>query len=448
MAQTPPVLEHASPSLMATLPPRLTITPRGPFDVSLRLPGSKSLTHRALLLAALAEGESIVRHPLQAEDTSYTLGALRALGYDIRDEGGDALRIVGGGGAVPAADAELFFGNAGTAIRLMTGFVSLGGGAYTLGGVERMGQRPIGELVEPLRQLGAEIDYLGRDGCPPLRVRGGKLTGGDVTIGRTLSSQYISSLLMIGPCMSRGLTLHFDGPITSKPYVELTLGMMRRFGVEARVAADWSSVRVEPGTYRATDYTVEPDASSASYFLAAAAAVPGSRVTIEGLGRGSLQGDAAFADVLGQMGIEVTHAVDATTVRSQPGQRLRGIDVDLNGMPDAAMTPTALAILADSPTTIRNVGNWRVKESDRMAAMQDGLTRLGAHVLVEGDDITVTPPADGRVRPATIETYDDHRVAMSFAVVGLAQPGVTLDDPGCVGKSFPDFFEYLGRLRP
>ncbi len=313
-------------------------------------------------------------------------------------------------------------------------------------GNARMRQRPIGELVDALRQLGASIDYLDQLGYPPIGVRGTGLRDGDLHLGPTLSSQYISALLQVAPFCEGGLTLRFNGPVTSQPYVAMTIGLMRRFG--ARVEADtaFTAVHVHEGGYQAVDERIEPDASNASYFLAAAAVVPGSRCVIEGLGYESLQGDVQFAEVLGEMGAQVEMAADSITVKA-PSDRLQGIDVSLNHMPDMAQTLAVTALFADGPTTIRDVGNLRVKETDRMAALQRELTKLGATVLILGDDMRIEPPANGELRPAAIDTYDDHRMAMSFAVAGLRSAGVTINDPCCVEKTFPDFFRYLERLQ-
>ncbi|MEX0886675.1 MAG: 3-phosphoshikimate 1-carboxyvinyltransferase [Phycisphaeraceae bacterium] len=432
------------------LPEELEVEPVGrPFDVALRLPGSKSLTNRALLLAALGEGESVVRRPLVADDTQRMLDALGELGFKVTEaQAGAVVRVAGRGGLIPADAATLELGNAGTAMRPLTAACGLGRGVYQLDGVARMRERPIGELVDPLRELGARVRYLGAEGYPPVEVAGRGLRGGEIIMRPTLSSQFITALLMVGPYMRDGLTIRFDGPVTSRPYVEMTIGLMARFGVEVQVDAGWRVLRVEPARYAATDYTVEPDASNASYFLAAAAALPGSRVLIEGLGRSSLQGDLGFVDVLARMGARLTLTEGSVAVASPADDApLRGVDVDLNHMPDAAMTLATLAVLAEGPTTIRNVGNWRVKETDRMAAMHAELSKLGARVRVDGDDLHVAPPAGGRITPAVIDTYDDHRMAMSFAVIGLAQPGVVIRDPACVGKTFPGFFEHLALLR-
>lgn len=425
----------------------LPISPIGAFVASVTPPGSKSLTNRALLLATLAQGESTLRGVLDADDTRRMSEALSALGFELTAQGDD-VRVVGQAGRVPGGDVSLDLGNSGTSIRFLTAACCLGDGAVTLDGIERMRQRPIAELVQPLRQLGADISYVNEDGYPPLRVRGDKLTGGELTLSPTISSQFISALLMAAPYCQTPLTIQFDGPITSQPYVAMTLGLMARFGISAQVGPQFSHVTVPCGTYDAIDYDVEPDASNASYFLAAAAAVPGSRCTIEGLGKASLQGDVGFADVLHEMGAGLVYGRDFITVMSPAeDQMLRGIDVDLSPMPDMAQTLAAIAVIAEGPTTIRNVGNLRVKETDRLAALQTELTRLGAEVHIDGGDITITPPTDGGIRPTAIDTYDDHRMAMSFAVLGLARPGITINDPDCVAKTFPGFFEVLASLK-
>ncbi|MEE9212603.1 MAG: 3-phosphoshikimate 1-carboxyvinyltransferase [Phycisphaeraceae bacterium] len=428
----------------------LHIQPISAFGATVTPPGSKSLTNRALLLAALADGESIIRNPLIAEDTQLMLDALCALGFDVQhDAAANTVRVRGLGGQLPAKSADLNLGNAGTTYRFLTAACCLGapGNAYTLDGNKRMRQRPIRQLVEPLRELGAQIEYLNDEGFPPLRVVGCQLSGKELNMPPTLSSQYISALLHVAPYCRDDLTIHFDGPVTSRPYVQMTLGLMSVFGVDAEVDPALTRIHIEPGRYTAADYTVEPDASNASYFLAAAAIIPESRCTIDGLGKGSLQGDVGFADVLHQMGADIVYGREFITVKAPPkGQRLRGIDVDLNQMPDMAQTLAAAALFADGPTTIRNVGNLRVKETDRLAALQNELNKLGAVVTIDGDDLTIEPPPGGKIKPAAIDTYDDHRMAMSFAVVGLAAPGVVINDPGCVAKTFPRFFEYLGRL--
>ncbi len=429
----------------------IAIQPVEPFDFSVRVPGSKSLTNRALVLAALAKGESILTGVLFADDTRVMLKALEGLGYDLTvDEPNETVTVRGDKGGPPARNAMLDLGNSGTSIRFLAALCCLGFGTYELDGIARMRHRPIGELVEALCELGAEIEYLEEDGYPPLEVdaEGPGLTGGHLDLGATLSSQFVSALLMVAPYMPRGLDLEFTGDeITSLPYVKMTLNLMKRFRGKWEAARQYRAIRVTPGRYRAQDYEVEPDASNASYFLAAAAAVPGSRCVVEGIGSRSLQGDAEFCDMLGRMGCGVTQYLDATEVKAPASGRLRGITVDLNGMPDMAQTLACLAVLADGPTTIQRVGNLRVKETDRIAALEKELAKLGAEVVVVGDDLTITPPADGDITPAAIDTYDDHRMAMAFSVIGLARDGVNINDPSCVNKTFPTYFELLDELR-
>ena len=424
----------------------LAIEPVGRFDVTLRPPGSKSLTNRALLLAALAEGRSRLWRALLADDTRVMIAGLAALGFELRvDESEHVIEIEGRSGQIPAASAELSLGNAGTAMRFLAAAVCLGRGTYTLDGVPRMRQRPIAQLVEPLNALGASVRYIDDPGFPPLRIEARGLIGGKLALKPTLSSQYISALLQAGPYMSNGLDLHFDGPVTSLPYVQMTVELMSLFGVRATVLGNGSGMMVRPGRYTGRDYAIEPDASNASYFLAAAAISPASRCTIQGLGRLSLQGDVQFAHVLGQMGAEVTMHERSITVIGP--DRLVGIDADLNAMPDMAQTLAVTALFAEGPTVIRNIGNLRVKETDRLAALQKELTKLGADARIDGDDLHILHDRPGELSAAQIQTYDDHRMAMAFAVAGLRCPGVYIHDPGCVNKTFPEFWDYLERLR-
>lgn len=428
----------------------IAISPIGPFRARLRPPGSKSLTNRALLLAALADGESVVRRPLLADDTRRMHDSLCALGIPCKpSDDWSEIRVTGQNGRLPPATepVHLHVGNAGTVMRFLTAACCLGQGAYVLRGVERMHQRPIGQLVDALRCLGARIDYLQREGFPPLRVHGTGLTGGQLDMPPTLSSQYISALLQVAPYCQRGLTLRFTGPVTSKPYIAMTLGLMRRFGVTAQADEQLRQVHVPPGRYHSLDYLVEPDASNASYFLAAAALLPNSACTIEGLGKASLQGDVGFADILHRMGAGLAFGSDFVTAMAPPaGRPLRGIDVDLNDMPDMVQTLAAVALFAHGPTTIRNVGNLRVKETDRLQALRTELTKLGARVDVTHDDLTIHPPPNHQITPARIDTYDDHRMAMSLAIVGLRAPGIVINNPHCVEKTYPRYFDDLARL--
>ena len=429
----------------------LPIDPLAPFTASVRVPGSKSLSNRALVLAALAQGRSELSGVLFSDDSRAMMDGLQKLGYELEIDEDAATVAVEGAGRPPAAEAELDCGNAGTAMRFLTALCCLGSGSYRLDGIERMRQRPIGELVDQLRVLGAEVTYEGEEGFPPLRVEGNPLDLESVRlkIGTTLSSQYVSALLQVGPFLPEGLEVEMVGDeITSLPYLKMTLKLMRQFRVKSEAHRGYRAIIVPKKRYKAQKMAIEPDASNASYFLAAAAVVPGSRVTVEGLGSNSVQGDMRFCELLGRMGCEVDQKLEQTTVwLPADGRRLKGLSVDLNEMPDMAQTLAVVALFAEGPTTIANVGNLRVKETDRMEALRTELAKLGAEVSVMGDDLTVRPPADGKLTPAAIDTYDDHRMAMAFTVAGLAQPGVTINDPACVNKTFPTFFEVVDSLR-
>jgi len=448
---------------------RLT-PPTAPFAASngsdgeataIHVPGSKSLTNRAVLLAALAEGETTLANVLFSDDTRRMLEALEALGFSLSvDEARSRVVVRGEGGRMPRASATLFLGNAGTAMRFLTAACCLGDGPYVLDGVERMRQRPIGQLVEALRQLGARIEYLKAEGYPPLRVHGGGLEGGEVRFPRAVSSQYVSALLQIGPYLPGGLRFHSETPLTSWPYVDMTVRLMSQFGAEFDEYDDAAASTIvvsDTHRYAGGRYTVEPDASSAGYFLAAAALMPGAQCRIDGLGFRCVQGDWLFSKaVLDRMGADV-EAEDAS-VQVRGTSALRGIDRDLSDMPDMAQTLAVVALFAQGETTIRGIANLRVKETDRIEALRCELTRLGAQVTVHAnDDMTITLPADGVLRhpdgtaisvdhPVVIETYDDHRMAMSFALAGLRQAGIVIGEPGCVNKTFPDYFKELAKL--
>ncbi|WP_428386359.1 3-phosphoshikimate 1-carboxyvinyltransferase [Mucisphaera sp.] len=430
-----------------TYPKTRAITPIQPFERTLSLPGSKSLTNRALLLAALSDGPCYLTNVLFADDTRRMLEGLQALGFKVDiDEPRAAVLVEGRAGRIPAQTAELHLGNAGTAVRFLTAALCLGDGTYTVDGIQRMRERPIGQLVEPLRQLGANIEHTHNDGYPPLKIHASGLQGGELTLQPTLSSQYITALLQIGVYAKKGLHLRLAGDITSRPYIQMTLGLLEHFEVPIEASPDLTSFHIEAEWVRGNDLLIEPDASSASYFWAAAAIIPGSSCTIEGLGTNSLQGDTHFATVLEKIGARVTMNKTSTTVAAPTDGKLHGIDIDLNHMPDAAMTLAAIAPILEGPTTIRNIGNWRVKETDRLHAMQTELTKVGAKADIQADDLHITPPPDGQIQPATIDTYDDHRMAMTFTVLGLARPGITINDPACVAKTLPDFFERIDQL--
>jgi len=405
-----------------------------------RPPGSKSLTNRALLAAALAPGTSVLEHPLDSDDTRYMRQALQALGVQIDDSSKSKWEIIGADGSFSANQTELFLGNAGTAMRFLTAVLSACPGSYTLDGVPRMQQRPIAQLVDALRELGANIEYLQKQGCPPLAIVGSALEGGSCSIADPQSSQYVSALLLAAPLARSETSIAVAGNLVSAPYVRMTLSVMRAFGIDG--VAERNVFTISPSSYRATTYTVEPDASSASYLLAAAA-ITGGKVTVEGLGNKSCQGDVGFADLLHQMGAGMVFGDDFITVHGIGP--LHGVDVDLAAMPDMAQTLAVVALFASGSTTIHNVANLRIKETDRIAALESELTKLGAQVEVLDDGLRINPPS--QLKPASIETYDDHRMAMSFALAALKCPGIKIQDPECVSKTFPDYFQTIESLR-
>jgi len=411
---------------------------------TVRLPGSKSISNRTLLLAALCEGTTTIHDLLASDDTLVMLQALHALG--IRWEQLDERTHVvhGAGGKLPVGAADLFMGNAGTAIRPLTAALAVIGGDYTLHGVERMHERPIGDLVDALNAVGAQIEYTGNPGYPPLRIRRGHLHAQRMSVRGNVSSQFLTALLMAAPLMARdhAVTIAVEGELISKPYIEITLNLMRRFGVTVEQDG-WSSFTVQPGQqyWSPGSIHVEGDASSASYFLAAGA-IAGGPVRVEGVGRDSIQGDVRFAEALELMGATITRGdnwIEATS-----NGVLKAIDADFNHIPDAAMTIAVAALYADGTTTLRNIASWRVKETDRLAAMAIELRKVGATVEEGADYIRVTPPEE--LQPATIDTYDDHRMAMCFSLASLdgkARRGnaMRINDPKCVAKTFPDYFE-------
>lgn len=416
-----------------------------PPDCLVRLPGSKSLTNRHLACAALADGDTTLLEVALCDDTDRMLAGLRNLGLRAAlDADRREIRIAGGGGFWPEDDAAIDAGHAGTAMRFLTALVCAGYGRYRIDGSQRMRQRPIGPLVEALVALGAQIGYDDIPGYPPLTIEARGLTGGTAEFARPPSSQFVSALLMVAPYAVRDVLIDVCGPLVSRPYVEMTLAVMRTLGVET-LAEGSRFVVPSSQRYRAGRYTIAPDASAASYFWAAAA-ITGGRVGVRGLSRDDVQGDVSFVDVLAQMGCTVEHADDAILVAGPPRGRLRGVNVDLNAMPDTVQTLAVAALFADAPTTIRNVANLRIKETDRIAALAAELARVGAAVDVQTDGLTVFPPAE--ITPAEVHTYDDHRMAMSFALAGLVAPGIVIRDAACVSKSFPEYFDVLESLAP
>ena len=412
----------------------LRLEPARRASGSVRLPGSKSISNRVLLLAALAKGETEIGGLLDADDTKVMREALARLGIEFRNE-----KIVGAGGAFRVRQAELFLGNAGTAFRPLTAALAFCNGEYTLSGVPRMHERPIRDLVDALRGIGAKVEYAGNDGFPPLKILPGKtFLSKAVRVRGDVSSQFLTALLMALPLAGQESTIEVDGELISKPYVEITLNVMKRFGID--VTRDgWRAFHVPKASYVSPKkILVEGDASSASYFLAAGA-LGGGPVRVEGVGRQSIQGDVRFTEVLERMGAKVTLQENSIEVQSGAA-KLHAIDMDLNHIPDAAMTAAVMALFADGPSTLRNIGSWRVKETDRIAAMATELRKLGADVEEGRDYLKVSPPAKLKGN-AAIDTYDDHRMAMSFSLVALGGVPVTINDPGCVAKTFPEFFE-------
>ena len=424
-----------------------------PIKGKIRPPGSKSLTNRALIVAALAAGKSRLTGVLDSQDTRVMIDSLKRLGLTVtQDVEQCVIEIVGCGGRpgnVHTAGAdqsakwtELWLENSGTSIRFLTALCTLGHGQFRLDGNARMRERPIGELASALNQLGADVRCETGNDCPPVIVSAAGLSGGKTTVDGQISSQYLSALLMAAPCAANAVTIQIAGTLVSEPYVEMTLQVMRSFGVTSERAADGSYI-IAPQQYGGTEYDIEPDASAASYFFAAAA-VTGGCVTVEGLSRNSLQGDIGFVEALRQMGCDVSYGPHSTTVLGpDPGTSLRGIDIDMNAISDTAQTLAAVAPFASGPTRIRNIAHVRHKETDRIAAVATELRLMGQLVEEHDDGLTIHPAP---VRPAVVQTYDDHRMAMSFAVAGLRATGIRIADPGCTRKTYPRFFEDLHKL--
>lgn len=421
---------------------------------TVRLPGSKSISNRILLLAALAHGETRIRDLLESEDTQVMLEALRALGVTCTDEGVHALRVRGAGGAFPVKKAKLFLGNAGTAFRPLTAVLALCAGEYRLSGVARMHERPIGDLVDALRQLGADIEYLEKEGYPPLAIHSAQIrAGGKVSVRGDVSSQFVTGMLIALPLTGARTILSVEGDLVSKPYVEITLNTLRRFGVEVE-RHGWTTFTVPAGARYASpgEIYVEGDASSASYFLAAGAIsgiAGGGPVRVEGVGRASIQGDIRFAETLERMGASIAMGDNWIEASAGPEAvsrgKLKAIDADFNHIPDAAMTAAVTALFAQGTSTLRNIGSWRVKETDRIAAMAVELRKLGAKVEEGGDFLRITAPT--RLSPgASIDTYDDHRMAMCFSLAALGGVAVRINDPRCVAKTFPEYFDVLAAV--
>ncbi len=413
-----------------------------PPDRDVTVPGSKSDTNRALVLAALADGFTQLEGALFSDDTRYMTESLRQLGFEvIVDEARGTIGVTGKNGGIPASSADLFVGNAGTAMRFLTALAALGKGIYRIDGSPRMRERPIGPLLAGLEQLGTEAGSELGNGYPPVIVTSAGLQGGRVNMEGHQSSQYFSALMLIAPCTADGITIDIKGDLVSQLFIDMTIAVMRRFGAEAGHDA-YQRIAIPGGqSYRARNYPVEPDASAASYFFAAAA-LTGGRIRVNGLGSSSAQGDLRFVDVLERMGCHIKREAEATEVTGP--SKLKGIDVDMSAISDTALTLAAMAPFADSPVTIRGLAHTRAQETDRVAAPTTELRRLGIEVEEFPDRMVIHP---GRPIGGKVNTYDDHRMAMSFALMGLREPGIHILDPDCTAKTFPTYFERLNDLR-
>ncbi len=419
----------------------ITLGPLTSANGEIQIPGSKSLSNRILLLAALAKGSTKITNLLESDDIRHMLNALTSLGIKYTLEDSNTCIVEGNGGPFSAQQADLFLGNAGTAMRPLTAALCLGNGEFRLHGEPRMHERPIGDLVESLKTLGVDVEYQENDGYPPLLIKANGLAGGEVSIKGNISSQFLTAILMSAPLAQSDLTIHVEGELVSKPYIDITLHAMKQFGVVVENNNYQSFVVKGQQTYQSPgEIMVEGDASSASYFLAAAA-IAGGKIKVHGVGSDSVQGDVKFAEVLSAMGAKITYG--PTWIESERDQ-LNGVDLDMNHIPDAAMTIATTALFAKGPTRIRNIYNWRVKETDRLAAMATELKKLGATVEEGEDYIYVEPLAD--VQHAAIDTYDDHRIAMCFSLVAFSNSQVTINDPSCTSKTFPTYFDLFAEV--
>lgn len=419
-----------------------------PLDATVRVPGSKSLTNRALLIAALAGGKTRLTNALFSDDSLYFAKALQTLGFEVQlDEPNREMTVTGLGGRIPATKAELYIGNAGTAARFLTAFLTLGHGEYLLDGDSRMRERPIGDLVQALKQLGCNVQPLEKvesaeTVCPPLKIVAHGLPGGKVTIAGNISSQYVSALLMVAPYAQAPIEIELATDLNSKPYVDMTIAIMRDFGVEVQHKG-YQSFAIPIANYQLpiTNYSIESDASAASYFFAAPA-ICGGTVRVENISRSTKQGDIAFLDILEQIGCTIQETDNCLLVTGH--SPLRGIDVNLRDIPDTAQTLAVIAPFASSPTRIRGIASARFKETDRIHATCTELQRLGVHVEEHEDGMTIYPCQT--FKPSTVQTYNDHRMAMAFSLIGLRVAGIVIENPSCVSKTFPNFFDVLNQL--
>jgi len=412
-----------------------------PLNATVRVPGSKSLTNRALLIAALANGTTRITNALFSDDSKYFAQALQTLGFDVQlDETSLVMTITGLGGKITAKKAELFVGNAGTAARFLSAFLTLGNGEFVLDGESRMRERPIGDLIDALNQLGVEMEST--DNCPPVEICANGLHGGKTKIAGNISSQFLSALLMVAPYAQSPIEIELTTELNSKPYVDMTISVMKDFGVEIE-RDEYSRFMIHPASYYPiSNYPIESDASAASYFFAAPA-ICGGMVRVENISRNSNQGDIAFLNVLQQMGCTVEELDNSIQVAGTT--EFKSIDVDMRDIPDTAQTLAVIAPFASSPTRIHGISSARVKETDRISATCTELKRLGVRVEEHEDGMTIYPCQT--FKPASIQTYNDHRMAMSFSLIGLRFDGVTIENPACVSKTFPNFFEVLETLQ-
>jgi 3-phosphoshikimate 1-carboxyvinyltransferase len=427
---------------MLTTSPSLEIVPIShPLSASVRVPGSKSLTNRALLIAALARGTTRLTNALFSDDSRYFAQALQTLGFAVSmDEAHQEMVVSGLGGTIPAAKANLFIGNAGTAARFLSAFLTLGNGEYILDGEPRMRQRPIGDLVDALHQLGVELEAT--NNCPPVEIFAKGLPGGKTKIAGNISSQFMSALLMVAPYAQSPVEIELTTELNSKPYVDMTIAIMNDFGVEIE-RQGYERFIVRPSSFfPLSSYSIESDASAASYFFAAPA-ICGGTVRLENISRRSRQGDIAFLYILEHMGCQIKEVENGIEVTGSGV--LDGLDVDLRDIPDTAQTLAVVAPFASSPTRIRGIASARLKETDRVHATCTELTRLGLRVEQHEDGMTIYP--SNEIRPAVIQTYNDHRMAMAFSLIGLRVPGVKIENPLCVSKTFPRYWEVLEQLR-
>ncbi len=415
-----------------------------PRRAAVKVPGSKSLTNRALILAALAKGPTTLTDALDSEDTRVMVRALQTLGLEVEHRPEErTIQIEGCGGKFPESEAQLDLANSGTSLRFLTAMLATGRGTYRLDGTPRMRQRPIQDLLDSLKGLGANASSDNGTGCPPVTIKADGLDGGFAFVRGDVSSQFLSGLLMALPYARDMTTVEVDGVLVSIPYVTMTLALMETFGISV-VNRKNRRFDIKPGTYQGQKLAIEPDASAASYFFALAA-ITGGTVTVEGLGSTSLQGDVAFVDILEHMGCRVERESHRTTVTGGP---LRSVDIDMNAVSDTVMTLAVVALFAEGVTRIRNVAHIRHKETDRIAAVAAELRKLGASVEETSDGLLIAPPPPDQLHGASIKTYDDHRMAMSFALAGLKIPDVVILDPGCVAKTYPGFWEDFEALRP